>query len=154
MISSSKTAFPASIQNILMLKEREYAVVKRDVSPTGDHLEVFALDQTKVTPEIEQLCQSLHQLDKGSYPTFMLKEILEQPEALRRLMTGRVREGSDDIVLGGLQLLWEGKAVIDHFAEATRIVIIACGSSNHAGLVGKCVLIATFIEPEQSFLKS
>src|SRR5690606_16469774 len=77
---------------------------------------------------------SLEEIEKGGYEHFMLKEIMEQPEALENCMRGRVRVEDNRIKLGGLT------DVMDRLLAAERIVICACGTSWHAGLVGEYLI--------------
>lgn len=86
------------------------------------------------TPQIIQLEVSLSELGKGGYPHFMLKEIFEQPRTLRDCMRGRVNIDCNNLALSG---------IIDHkerFLKARRIIILACGTSWHAGLIGEYLL--------------
>ena len=74
------------------------------------------------------------QIEKGGYPHFMLKEIFEQPECLINCMRGRINIDNDNVTLS---------AIIDHrqrLLNAKRIIIVACGTSWHAGLIGKQLL--------------
>lgn len=74
---------------------------------------------------------NLSQLERGGYPHFMLKEIFEQPETLKSCMSGRINVEGTHVTLSG---------IIDHkerFVNARRIIIIACGTSWHAGLIGE-----------------
>ena len=85
----------------------------------------------KLHPEIQTVDISLGQIEKGGYPHFMLKEIFEQPECLTNCMRGRVNIDTDNVVLS---------AVIDYkkqLLNANRFIIVACGTSWHAGLIGK-----------------
>ena len=82
-------------------------------------------------PEIKKVELNLGQLEKGGYPHFMLKEIFEQPDCIHDCMRGRINVEADNVVLS---------AVIDHrekLLNAKRFIIVACGTSWHAGLIGK-----------------
>jgi glucosamine--fructose-6-phosphate aminotransferase (isomerizing) len=86
------------------------------------------------TPQIKQLEMTISQLEKSGYPHFMLKEIFEQPRTLTDCMRGRVNISENNISIAG---------IIDHkdkFLNAKRIIISACGTSWHAGLIGKYVI--------------
>jgi glucosamine--fructose-6-phosphate aminotransferase (isomerizing) len=83
---------------------------------------------------VHELEWSLEEIEKGGYEHFMLKEIMEQPEALENAMRGRVRPDEGLIKLGGLE------DVMDRLREAERLVICACGTSWHAGLVGEYLI--------------
>lgn len=94
-------------------------------------VEVTTIDNVQKTPEIQRLELSLSQLEKGGYPHFMLKEIFEQPRTLIDSMRGRVNVRQDNIALSGFI---DNK---DRFLNARRIIITACGTSWHAGLIAK-----------------
>lgn len=100
-------------------------------------VKVKKLNNVEVTPEIKEVMLDVGQLEKGGYPHFMLKEIFEQPECLINCMKGRVNVDLNDVKLA---------AIIDNkqtLLNANRIVILACGTSWHSGLIGK-YLIETF----------
>ncbi|MBQ6732383.1 MAG: glutamine--fructose-6-phosphate transaminase (isomerizing) [Paludibacteraceae bacterium] len=94
-------------------------------------LTVTNLDHVEHTPEVQTLKMSLSQLEKGGYPHFMLKEIYEQPRTLRDCMRGRISEYGNTLVLSGVEAN-KGK-----FLNAKRIVIVGCGTSWHAALIGE-----------------
>ena len=93
------------------------------------NIDITTINNVQKTPEIKRLEMSLSQLEKGGYPHFMLKEIFEQPRTLTDSMRGRVNVRQDNIALSGF---------IDNkqrFLDAKRIIITACGTSWHAGLI-------------------
>ena len=92
-------------------------------------LNITTINNVEKTPEIKRLELSLSQLEKGGYPHFMLKEIFEQPRTLTDSMRGRVNVRQDNIALSGFI---DNK---DRFLNAKRIIITACGTSWHAGLI-------------------
>ena len=97
----------------------------------GKELKVVNLSNVEMTPEIKKVELNLGQLEKGGYPHFMLKEIFEQPDCIHDCMRGRINVEADNVVLS---------AVIDHrekLLNAKRFIIVACGTSWHAGLIGK-----------------
>ena len=111
---------------VIYLDDEEIAILKRDKEP-----KVITISNIEKTPEIKQLEMNLSQLERGGYPHFMLKEIFEQPETLKNCMSGRINIEGTNITLSG---------IIDHkekFINARRIIIIACGTSWHAGLIGE-----------------
>lgn len=96
----------------------------------GDEIKIKTISNVVKTPEIHQLEMTLSQLEKGGYPHFMIKEIFEQPKTLSDSMRGRVNVEENNITLSGF---------IDNkekFLNAKRIIITACGTSWHAGLIG------------------
>lgn len=114
---------------VVYLEDGNIAVLK-----LGEELKVVNIQNRKLNPEVQTVDINLGQLDKGGYPHFMLKEIFEQPECLTNCMRGRVNVDTDNVVLS---------AVIDYKKQllaAHRIIIVACGTSWHAGLIGKQIL--------------
>ena len=86
------------------------------------------------TPYVEKLEQSLESIEKGGYDHFMLKEIYEQPKSIVDTLRGRIDPKTNDIKLGGIK---------DHeskIIKADRIIIVACGTSWHAGLIGEYLI--------------
>jgi len=100
----------------------------------GKEPRITNLNNVEKTHEIVQLEMSLTQLEKGGYKHFMLKEIFEQPNTIRECMRGRINVENNSVVLSG---------IIDHrdkFLNAKRIIIVACGTSWHAGLIGEYLI--------------
>ena len=95
----------------------------------GEEVDITTIGNVQKTPEIKRLELSLSQLEKGGYPHFMLKEIFEQPRTLGDSMRGRVNVRQDNIALSGFI---DNK---ERFLNAKRIIITACGTSWHAGLI-------------------
>lgn len=111
---------------VVYLEDGNIAVIRR-----GENLKVVNILNRRLNPDIQTVDINLGQLDKGGYPHFMLKEIFEQPDCLTNCMRGRVNVDTDNVVLS---------AVIDYkkqLLEARRFIIVACGTSWHAGLIGK-----------------
>ncbi len=97
----------------------------------GEELKVVSILNEEQQLEIKTVDINLGQIEKGGYPHFMLKEIFEQPECLTNCMRGRVNVDADHVTLS---------ALIDYrrqLLNAKRIIIVACGTSWHAGLIGK-----------------
>ena len=95
----------------------------------NENVNITTIQNVKKTPEIKKLELSLSQLEKGGYPHFMLKEIFEQPRTLKDSMRGRINLNRDNIALSGFI---DNK---ERFLNAKRIIITACGTSWHAGLI-------------------
>ncbi len=111
---------------VVYLEDGNIAVIRR-----GEELKVVNILNRELNPEIQTVDINLGQIEKGGYPHFMLKEIFEQPACLTNCMRGRVNVETDNVVLS---------AVIDYkkqLLNAKRFVIVACGTSWHAGLIGK-----------------
>ena len=125
-LASDATPIVEYTDKVVYLQDGEIAVIRR-----GKTLEVVNLDNVLQNPEVRTVEMNLGQLEKGGYPHFMLKEIFEQPDCINDCMRGRINADGDKVVLS---------AVIDHkerLLKARRFVIVACGTSWHAGLIGK-----------------
>ena len=111
---------------VVYLEDGNIAVLKR-----GEDLKVVSILGEEQELVVKKVDINLGQLEKGGFPHFMLKEIFEQPDCLTNCMRGRVNVDTDNIVLS---------AVIDYkqqLLQAKRFIIVACGTSWHAGLIGK-----------------
>ena len=112
---------------VVYLDDKEIAVINRN----KDNVEFVNINNEKIEHEIRKINLNLAQIEKGGYPHFMLKEIFEQPACLKDCMRGRVNVDLNNVVLS---------AVIDYRKElinARRFIIVACGTSWHAALIGK-----------------
>jgi glucosamine--fructose-6-phosphate aminotransferase (isomerizing) len=127
-VASDASPFIEYTRNVVYLNDGEMAVVRRD------GYEVMSIQGAPVTKEVHALEWSLEEIEKGGYEHFMLKEIMEQPEALENTMRGRLRVEQNRIKLGGIE------DVLDRLTRAERILICACGTSWHAGLVGEYLI--------------
>ena len=114
---------------VVYLDEEQIAFIQR-----GKELKITDLKSVEQTPQVRELEMSLSEIEKGGFPHFMLKEIFEQPQTLRASMNGRLHPELGEVKLSG---------VIDNrerLLGAKRIIICACGTSWHAGLIGKYIL--------------
>ncbi len=127
-VGSDASPFIEYTKQVVYLADGEMAVVR------ADGYDVFKIDGAPVAKEVHQLDWDLEEIAKGGYDHFMLKEIMEQPESVANAMRGRVRPGEGRIKLGGLD------DVLGRLTKAERIVICACGTSWHAGLVGEYLI--------------
>jgi glucosamine--fructose-6-phosphate aminotransferase (isomerizing) len=124
-LASDATPIIEFTHKVVYVGEEEIVVLQR-----GNELKIKTIGNVEKTPEIKELEMTLSQLEKGGYPHFMLKEIFEQPKTLSDSMRGRINLEENNISLSGF---------IDHkdkFLNAKRIIITACGTSWHAGLIG------------------
>ncbi len=128
-LASDATPFVEYTQECVYLKDEEVAVIER-----GEPLKILNLENEESKVDVTTLQMSISQLEKGGYPHFMLKEIFEQPNTLRDCIRGRVVEGGKRFMLNGVL------DNLDKFLKAKRIIIVACGTSWHAGLLGKYLL--------------
>ena len=125
-LASDATPIVEYTDKVVYLNDEEIAVIRR-----GEPLKVVDLNNVEITPEIKKLAMNLSQLEKGGYPHFMLKEIYQQPRTLQDCIRGRINVEGNSVVLSG---------VIDNrdkFLNANRIIIVACGTSWHAALIGE-----------------
>lgn len=114
---------------VAYLEDGSIAVMKR-----GENLKVVDILNRELFQKIQTVDLNLGQIEKGGYPHFMLKEIFEQPECLTNCMRGRINVEATNVTLS---------AVIDYkerLLAAKRIIIVACGTSWHAGLIGKQII--------------
>lgn len=129
-LASDATPIVEYTDQVIYIEDEEVVVLKP--LATGNQpsdIEITTINNVTKTPEIKRLELSLSQLEKGGYPHFMLKEIFEQPRTLTDSMRGRVNVRQDNIALSGFI---DNK---DRFLNAKRIIITACGTSWHAGLI-------------------
>ena len=127
-IASDATPIIEYTKNVIYLKDGEIALV------TKDDLLVKQLDNVVQTPLIQELELKLEMLEKGGFDHFMLKEIYEQPRSIKDCMRGRIYPNEGKVQLGGIKEFAEKLKNID------RIIIVACGTSWHAGLVGEYLI--------------
>ena len=127
-IASDASPLIEYTRQVVYLNDGELAVVRRD------GYEVMSIEGAPVAKEVHALEWSLEEIEKGGYEHFMLKEIMEQPESIENCLRGRVRVETATIKLGGVE------DVLDRLKGARRILICACGTSWHAGLVGEYLI--------------
>ncbi|MEX0845267.1 MAG: glutamine--fructose-6-phosphate transaminase (isomerizing) [Balneolaceae bacterium] len=125
LIASDASAVAAYTDKVVYLDDGELAVI------TKDDYTVESANQIELTKEIHELALSLEEIEKGGYDHFMLKEIFEQPKSISDCLRGRLNVHKGTITLGGIE------GVMDQLVNAKRLVIAACGTSWHSGLVGE-----------------
>jgi len=123
-LASDATPIVEYTDKVIYIEDEEVVSLR-----LGEEVDITTIGNVQKTPEIKRLELSLSQLEKGGYPHFMLKEIFEQPRTLTDSMRGRVNVRQDNIALSGFI---DNK---DRFLNAKRIIITACGTSWHAGLI-------------------
>ena len=114
---------------VIYLDDKDIAVITKDKD-----VNIVDINNEKTDHEIKKVEISLSQIEKGGFPHFMLKEIYEQPNSLKDCMRGRINVEANNVVLS---------AIIDnkkHLINPRRIIILACGTSWHAGLIGKLLI--------------
>ncbi|MDB4635371.1 glutamine--fructose-6-phosphate transaminase (isomerizing) [Flavobacteriaceae bacterium] len=128
-VASDASPFIEYTTDALYLEDHQMAILK-----VGKKIKLRSIkDDLPTTPHILALQLSLDQIEKGGYDHFMLKEIYEQPKAIQDTYRGRLRPEDGLIKMAGID------AHLDRFLKANRIVIVACGTSWHAGLVAEYI---------------
>jgi len=125
IVASDAAAIIEHTANVVYLNDNEMAVITRDGMRT------MTVDNVPVTKEVQQIEWSLEQIAKGGYEHFMLKEIMEQPEAVRMSLGGRLDLREMRVKLGGLE------KVSRDLVRARKVILTGCGTAWHAALVGE-----------------
>jgi glucosamine--fructose-6-phosphate aminotransferase (isomerizing) len=127
-VASDATPIVEYTKNVIYLNDNEIAYIRRE------DLLIKNIDNIVQTPYIQELDLKLDMLEKGGFDHFMLKEIYEQPRSIRDCMRGRIYPEKGKVQLGGIKEYKKKLKNID------RIIIVACGTSWHAGLVGEYLI--------------
>lgn len=127
-VASDATPIVEYTKNVIYLNDNEIAYLKRD------EILIKTIDNIVQSPYVHELELKLELLEKGGYDHFMLKEIYEQPQSIHDCMRGRIYPLEGKVQLGGI------KDYTEKFKNADRIIIVACGTSWHAGLVGEYLI--------------
>jgi len=126
-IASDATPIVEYTQRVIYLNDDDIAIIKKD------ELILKSIRAGKITPVVKEIDLKIGEIDKEGFAHFMLKEIFEQPRAIHDTFRGRILPDYSGVMLGGLH------NVIESMSQAERIIIIACGTSWHAGLVGEYI---------------
>lgn len=153
MLASDASAIIEHTQDVVYLRDGELVELRRSgykIQATSRLVRALKMEGSPRNGKpsednpIVRLEMSLEQIEKAGYPHFMLKEIMDQPNALKNAMRGRLHkraenQGSWQIKLGGLEKVPEGGGMspLERMAKAKRIIIVACGTSAHSGLIAK-----------------
>jgi glutamine---fructose-6-phosphate transaminase (isomerizing) len=127
-LASDATPIVEHTNSVIYLNDDNVAIIKRD------ELTLKTIGNVPISPKIQKLDLEIGEIDKNGYDHFMLKEIFEQPRSIQDTFRGRVSLEKEEIHLGGLY------NVMPKLEEAKRIIIIGCGTSWHAGLVGEYLI--------------
>ncbi len=127
-IASDVTPLIPYTRDVVYLEDGEIAEI------TKDNFSVRSISNEKLNKTIESVSMNVDEISKGNYPHYMLKEIMEQPESVKNSLRGRIIFDEGLAMLGGL-IGYE-----DRIANSKRIIISACGTSWHAGLVGEYMI--------------
>ena len=128
-LASDATPIVEYTDNVVYVKDEEIAVIRR-----GEPLKLVNLENQEAEINVKKLKVSISELEKGGYDHFMLKEIFEQPRTLTDCIRGRVVEDGRRVLINGVS---DNK---EKFINAHRIIIVACGTSWHAALLGKYLI--------------
>jgi glucosamine--fructose-6-phosphate aminotransferase (isomerizing) len=126
-IASDATPIVEYTQRVIYLKDDDIAIIKRD------ELILKTTRPGRIEPEVKEVDLKIGEIDKEGFAHFMLKEIHEQPRAIHDTFRGRVLPDHSGIMLGGLH------NVLETISRSERIIIVACGTSWHAGLLGEYI---------------
>lgn len=125
VVASDVSAIVAYTRQVIYLKDGDIARI------TVNGVDIHSLDNSPVSREVQEVDWDIGAIEKGGYEHFMLKEIFEQPDALANTIRGRLDPNGGTAILSGLNLTPR------ELAAVRRLVIIGCGTSLHAGMVGK-----------------
>ena len=128
LLASDATPIVEHTKRVIYLNDNDVAIVKKD------SLTLKTINNDLLQPKIHILDLDIGEIDKQGFDHFMLKEIFEQPRAIEDTFRGRVTQDHSDIHLGGLF------QVLPQLIKSKRIIIVACGTSWHAGLVGEYLI--------------
>jgi glucosamine--fructose-6-phosphate aminotransferase (isomerizing) len=128
LLASDATPIIEYTNQVVYLNDFEIAVMKKG------NLSIKNTEDMPMTPYIQQLDIELESIEKNGFEHFMLKEIFEQPNSVRDSMRGRLVASQNHVVLGGIQ------KYLDYLLNAKRLIIVACGTSWHAGLVAEYII--------------
>ena len=128
-LASDATPIVEYTKQVVYLEDEEIAVIK-----FGEELKLFSINDEEKRPYIQQLEMELEALEKGGYEHFMLKEIHEQPRSIQDCLRGRLNAQEGRVTLGGIKD-YEQKMI-----QANRLILVACGTSWHAALVGEYLI--------------
>lgn len=128
-LASDATPIIEFTNKVVYLNDDEIAIIRR-----REPLQIITMNNEPTKIDIKTLRMSVSQLEKGGFPHFMLKEIFEQPRTIRDCVRGRISPDGSAVTLSGVL------ENADKFMNARRIIIVACGTSWHAGLIGKRLL--------------
>ena len=126
-IASDATPIVEYTQRVIYLNDDDIAVIKKD------ELILKSIRTEKIQPEVKEIDLKIGEIDKEGFAHFMLKEIFEQPRAIHDTFRGRVLPDFSGVMLGGLH------DVLEAMTQSEKIIIIACGTSWHAGLLGEYI---------------
>ena len=129
LIASDASAIVSHTKDVIYLDDNEIATIR-----SNSHQITNLLNSNGILKKVEKVDWDLDQIEKGGFDTFMLKEIFEQPESIINALRGRIMSDLTRVKLGGIE------PIEDKLSDINRIIIISCGTSWHAGLVGEFLI--------------
>lgn len=127
-VASDVTPIAEHTSNVVMLNDGDMAIISRG------SLQLKNMQNELLTPQVQTIDWDVEDVELGNFPHYMLKEIYEQPKSISDTFGGRIGPNHDFVTLGGLY------RVLPSLIDAKRIIVVACGTSWHAGLVGEYLL--------------
>jgi len=127
-LASDATPIVEHTKSVIYLNENDVAILGRE------ELTLKTIKNDKLTPKVQKLDMEIGDIEKNGYDHFMLKEIFEQPRSIKDTFRGRINHDKTEVKLGGLY------EVMPQLIQAKRIIIIGCGTSWHAGIVGEYII--------------
>ncbi|MGM0497591.1 MAG: glutamine--fructose-6-phosphate transaminase (isomerizing) [Bacteroidota bacterium] len=127
-LASDATPIVEHTKSVIYLNENDVAILGRE------ELTLKTIKNDKLTPKVQKLDMEIGDIEKNGYDHFMLKEIFEQPRSIKDTFRGRINHDRTEVKLGGLY------EVMPQLIQAKRIIIIGCGTSWHAGIVGEYII--------------
>lgn len=134
-LGDAETIIASDISAIIMHTKQVIYLDDGEIAEIGkNNLNIFNIDNIRIEKEIKEVDWNIEEAEKKGFPHFMLKEIFEQPESIMNSVRGRIMEKEGRVKLGGFD------AVENKLRDINRIIITACGTAMHAGLVGEYML--------------
>lgn len=127
-VASDATPIAEYTSNVIMLNDGDMAIMSHG------NLQLKNMQNELLTPQVQTIDWDVEDTELGQFPHYMLKEIYEQPKSISDTFRGRIGPNQDYVMLGGLY------RVLPSLIDAKRIIIVACGTSWHAGLVGEYLI--------------
>ena len=127
-VASDATPIVEYTKNVIYMNDDNIAILKRD------EIIIKTIHNDSIIPIIQQIDLDIEKIEKGGFPHFMLKEIHEQADSIFDTIRGRVNPSLAEVFLGGIS------HIVPQLTQAKRIIIVGCGTSWHAGLVGEFLI--------------
>jgi len=140
IVASDATPISRYTNKVIYVADSEMAIMNSN----GYHIVKVSNITTDIVKKIERIDWELKDSEKGEFKHYMLKEIHEQPELVKEIVFGHVIKKIGMVKLGGLESVWRNEGIqrtgMDYILSASRIIILGCGTSWHAGLIGEYMI--------------